>query len=166
MKLKLTFSCAVLLFCLLQIAGALGKPDFSGTWVLDKNRSFSNPAGLDQTLIVVQTGDQIKLEAKIVTERGGQQTVNESYTLDGKETDFTPPGGQPGAKGKRKASWLPEGRGVVIEDTVTSDSPKGPVTSQVARKWTLSADGTTLTVDYFFDDQRGSFEAKRVFVKK
>ena len=166
MKLKLIISCAVTLLCLLQVAAALAKPDFTGTWLMDKNRSFSNPAGLEQTLIVVHTGDQIKLESKLVTTRGGEQTINESYTLDGKETEFTPPGNQPGAKGKRKASWLPEGRGVIIEDTVTSDSPKGPVTSQVMRKWALSADGSTLTVDYYFDDQRGSFEAKRVFIKK
>lgn len=166
MKLKLMISCSVMFFCLVQIAAALAKPDFSGTWVMDKNRSFSNPAGLEQTLIVVHTGDQIKLESKLVTTRGGEQTVNESYTLDGKETEFTPSGAQPGAKGKRKASWLPEGRGIVIEDNVTSDTPKGPVTSLVTRKWTLSADGSTLTVDYYFDDQRGSFEAKRVFVRK
>ena len=166
MKLKLLVNCAVAMLCLVQITTALVKPDFSGTWVMDKNRSFSNPAGLEQTLIVVHTGDQIKLESKLVTTRGGEQTISESYTLDGKETEFTPPGTQPGAKGKRKASWLPEGRGVLIEDNVTSDSPKGPVTSQVMCKWTLSADGSTLTVDYYFDDQRGSFEAKRVFVRK
>ena len=166
MKLKLMISCAVTFLSLSQVAPALAKPDFSGTWVLDKDRSFSNPAGLEQTLIVIHSDDQIKLESKLVTTRGGEQTINESYTLDGKETEFAPPGAQPGAKGKRKASWLPEGRGVVIEDNVTSDSPKGPVTSLVTRKWTLSADGSTLTVDYYFDDQRGSFEAKRVFVKK
>jgi hypothetical protein len=166
MKPNLTITCAVTFLFLLQAAPALAKPDFSGTWLLDKNRSFSSPAGLEQTMIVVHTGDQIKVESKLVTTRGGEQTINESYTLDGKETEFAPPGAQPGAKGKRKASWLPEGRGVVIEDNVTSDSPKGPVTSQVMRKWTLSADGSTLTVDYYFDDQRGSFEAKRVFVKK
>jgi hypothetical protein len=62
--------------------------------------------------------------------------------------------------------WLPDGRGAVIEDVVTSDSPNGPVTRKTTRKWTLSPDGGTLTVDYYFDDQRGSFEAKRVFVKK
>jgi len=42
----------------------------------------------------------------------------------------------------------------------------GQVTRKTTRKWTLSPDGRTLTVDYYFDDQRGSFEAKRVFVKK
>lgn len=165
MKPKLVLSCNVTFLCILQVAFALPKPDFSGTWVLDKNRSFSNPPGLEQTLVIVHTGDQIKLESRQVTARG-EQKINETYTLDGKETEFAPAGAQPGAKGKRKASWLPEGRGVVIEDNITSESAKGPVTQQVARKWTLSPDGGTLTVDYYFDDQRGSFEAKRVFVKK
>src|SRR4029434_7646296 len=104
MKLKLMAICAVTLLCLAQGAAALAKPDFSGTWVMDKDRSFSNPEGLEQTLMVVQTGDQIKLESKLVTTRGGEQTINESYSLDGKETDFTPPappGGQPTATATR-----------------------------------------------------------------
>ena len=82
------------------------------------------------------------------------------------EVEFTPAGTQPGAQGKRKAAWLSDGRRIVIEDVVTSDSPTGPVPRKTTRKWTLSTDGGTLTVDYYFDDQRGLFEAKRVFVKK
>jgi hypothetical protein len=166
MKPKLVIGCAVAVLCLMQIASASSKPDFSGTWVMDTNRSFSNPPGLEQTLVVVHANDQIKVESKLKTQQQGEQAVNETYTLDGKETEFAPPGAQPGAKGKRKAMWLPDGRGAVIEDVVTSDSPNGPVTKKTMRKWTLSPDGSTLTVDYYFDDQRGSFEAKRVFVKK
>jgi len=165
MKPKMVIGCTVAVLCLLQIASALAKPDFSGTWVMDTNRSFSNPAGLEQTMMVAHTNDQIKVESRLKTKQG-EQTINETYTLDGKETEFAPPGAQPGAKGKRKATWLPDGRGAVIEDVVTSDSPNGPVTRKTMRKWTLSRDGSTLTVDYYFDDQRGSFEAKRVFVKK
>lgn len=157
--------CLLISLFLPAVAVAFSKPDFSGTWVMEVNRSFSNPAGLEQTMTVVHSGDQIKVEAKIKT-RQGEQTINETYTLDGRETDFVPPGGQPGAKGKRKAMWLPAWRGVVVDDVVTSDSPSGPVTRKTLRKWTLSPDGQTLTVDYYFDDQRGSFEAKRVFVKK
>jgi hypothetical protein len=40
------------------------------------------------------------------------------------------------------------------------------VTQQITRKWLLSADGNTLTVDYYFDTPRGAFEGKRVFVRK
>jgi len=61
MKLKLMISCAITFVCLLHVAAALAKLDFRGTWVLDKNRSFSNPPGLDQTFIIIHTGDQIKL---------------------------------------------------------------------------------------------------------
>lgn len=163
--MKLNISSVLIFLCFSTVATALAKPDFSGTWLMDVNRSFSNPPGLEQTMTVVHTGDQIKVDARIKTAQG-EQTINETYTLDGKETDFVPPGGQPGAKGKRKAMWLPDGRGAVIDDVVTSDSPKGPVTRKTMRKWTLSPDGKTLTVDYYFDDQRGSFEAKRVFSKK
>jgi hypothetical protein len=115
--------------------------------------------------MVTHTGDEIRLETKLVTAQG-ERVINESYTLTGVELDFTPATTQPGAKGKRKASWLPGGRGILIIDAVTTDSPKGPVTGHTTRKWTISADGSVLTVDYYFDDQRGSFEAKRVFVKK
>ena len=156
-------SSVVFMSCAFLIGFALGSPDFSGTWVMDTNRSFSNPPGLEQTLMVVHANDQIKVESKLKTQQQGEQTINETYTLDGKETEFAPPGAQPGAKGKRKAMWLPDGRGAVIEDIVTSDSPNGQVTRKTTRKWTLSPDGGTLTVDYYFDDQRGSFEAKRVF---
>lgn len=164
MKSKLAIISAFVVFCF-SVAAAATKPNFSGTWVMDTNRSFSNPPGLEQTLMIVHAGDQIKLETKLKTQQG-EQNISEVYNLDGKEADFTPPGAQPGAKGKRKSAWLPDGQRVIIEDVVTTDSPNGPVTRKTTRKWTLSPDGSTLTVDYYFDDQRGSFEAKRVFVKK
>jgi hypothetical protein len=152
------------LLCLMSLGLAANKADFSGKWTLDKDRSFSNPAGLDQTMTITHAGDQVKLEAVVKTARG-QQTVNESYTLDGKEADFKP-AAPPNATGKRKASWLPGGRGVLIEDQTSVD---GKVLSEVKRKWTLSADGKTMTVDYFIDETRGgnamSYESKRVFNK-
>lgn len=164
MKYKLAI-IGIVVGSFISIVVAASKPDFSGTWVMDTNRSFSNPPGLEQTLMVVQTGDQIKLETKVKTQQG-EQNISEVYNLNGAEADFTPPGTQPNAKGKRKSAWLPGGQRIIIEDVITTDSPNGPVTRKVTRKWTLSPDGKTLTVDYYFDDQRGSFEAKRVFAKK
>jgi hypothetical protein len=163
MKHKLLAVCIAALLCSINLAAA--KPNFSGTWVMDKNRSFSNPAGLDQTLTVAHDGDRVKVEAKLVLPQG-ERVINEEYSLDGKGAEFAPPGAPPGAKGKRRAYWLPDGRGIVVEDETTTDSPNGPVTQQTVRKWTLSADGLTLTVDYHFDGPRGGGEAKRVFVKK
>jgi hypothetical protein len=160
MKGKTLVTGLMLTLLVAAILAAAQKPSFSGKWKFDKDRSFSNPSGFDQTMTVTHEGDQVKLEAVVKTARG-EQNINEAYTLDGKEADFTPTN-PPNAKGKRKATWLPNGRGILINDEISAD---GKTVSQVARKWTLSADGKTLTVDYFIDDARGSFETKRVFNK-
>jgi hypothetical protein len=143
------------------ICFSAAKPNFDGRWVLDKEKSFSNPPGLEQTMTITQNGDQIKIEAQLKTKGGGEQNVNETYTLDGKETDFTPQA-PPNAKGKRKASWLPNGQGILITDEISVD---GKTINQITRKWTLSPDSKRLTVNYFFDDQKMSYESRRVFTK-
>ena len=148
------------------IVPAADKPDFSGTWALDKNNSIGLPPGMDQTMTVVQTGDKIELETKLVTAQG-ERVVKDVYTLDGKEAEFTPQGPQgPAGKGKRKAGWLPRGNGIVVNEETTVETDKGPVTQQLTRKWILSPDGTTLTIDMYHDTPRGQFETKRIFVKK
>lgn len=161
MKLKITSSLFVVVLFTCGLCFAGGKPDFSGTWKLEKDKSFSNPPGLEQTLVITQKGDQITLDTDLKTTRGGAQKLTEVYSLDGKEADFTP-AQPPNAKGKRKASWLPNGQGVLVEDEVSVD---GKVVNQVTRKWTLSADGKILTIDYFIDVPQASYESKRVFAK-
>src|SRR5262245_41985249 len=134
------------------------KPDFSGTWVMDTSRSFSNPAGLEQTMTITQDGDKISLEAKLKTQQG-ERTVNEQYMVNGQEVAFSPPPAPDGktVSGKRTASWLPDNRGMLVVDVVGDQT--------TTRKWSLSADSSILTVDYFFDTPRGNFESKRVFAK-
>ncbi|HJU53867.1 MAG TPA: hypothetical protein VJ715_04820 [Pyrinomonadaceae bacterium] len=141
-------------------------PDFSGSWALDRSRSIGMPPGMDQTMTVVQTGDKIELETKLITAQG-ERVVKDAYKLDGKETEFTPQGPQgPAGKGKRTAKWLPRGNGIVVSEESTVPTDKGPVTSQLVRKWILSPDGTTLTIDMYHDTPNGSFETKRIFIRK
>jgi hypothetical protein len=168
-RLCVRFFCSIIgLTGILNFGGfafAAEKPNFTGTWVFDQNKSYGFPQGLEQTMTITHTGDQIKLEARQKSVRG-EFDFNESYTLDAKEGEFTPQQQGPDAKGKRKAYWLPNNKGILIEDTITTNSPEGPKTQLITRKWLLSPDGQTLTVDYYFDGPRGSFESKRVFVKK
>ena len=164
MKRKTSVSILAVL-CIWCLGLAMGKPNFSGTWVLDKDKSFSNQPGLEQTMTITHTGEVIKLEGKQKSVRG-EFDLNETYTLDGKESEFTPQQQGPTAKGKRKASWLPNDKGILVEDEITSESANGPTTQHIARKWRLSTDGLALTIDYFIDGPRGSFESKRVFTKK
>ena len=143
---------------------AAAKADFSGTWQLDKNNTEGLPPGMDQIMTVVQTGDKLSLETRLITDEG-EQVVADSYTLDGKETEFTPktPGGQSG-KGKRTAKWTADG--LEVTETSTFDGPQGPVNVQMQRKWVLSADGKTLKIELIAEGPQGTQQIKRTFIKK
>jgi len=148
------------------IAYAAAKPNFSGSWTMDRGRSFGLPGDMNQTLTINQKDDQIELETKLI-QPNNERTVKDTYTLDGKEYDFTPPvpPNQPPAKGKRTAVWLPGDRGIQVTDVTTVETPKGPVTTQTVRKWTLSGQGE-LVIDMYVDNPNISYEAKRIFIKK
>ena len=159
MKLKMLLASFALLLCVTGFAMSGEKADLSGTWVLDKDKSFSNGPGFEQTMTFTHTGEKVKLAAKQKTPRG-EVDINEEYTLDGKEVEFAP-ANPPNAKGKRKATWLSNGRGILVEDEIVD----GQTTRRTSRKMTLSPDGKVLTIDYFIDDSGRSFELKRVFNK-
>lgn len=147
------------------IAAAAAKPNFSGTWTMDRARSFGLPGDMNQTLTVTQKDDQIEVETKLI-QPNNERTVKDTYILDGKEYDFTPavPPNAPPAKGKRTSVWLPGDRGIQVTDVTTAETPKGPVTTQTVRKWTMS--NGELVVDMYIDNPNVSYEAKRIFIKK
>ena len=148
------------------LAFAATKPNFSGTWTMDRARSFGLPANMNQTLTVTQKEDQIELETKLI-QPDNERVVKDTYILDGKEHEFTPqvPPNQPPAKGKRTAIWLPGDKGIQVTEVTTSETPKGTVTTQVVRKWTISGQGE-LVIDMYVDNPNMSYEAKRIFKKQ
>lgn len=160
-------SCA----CAPDVASAsvVDKPNFTGAWTMDRARSFGLPANMTQTMTVTQKDDQIDVETKLI-QPGNERTQKDTYVLDGKEHEFTPPTppAQPNQppptppKGKRTSSWLPSGNGITVTDVTTAQTEKGPVTSQVVRKWTITSQGE-LVIDMYIDNANGSYEAKRIF---
>ena len=159
-------AASVLIALSLVAASAAMKADFSGKWTMDKAKSEGVPPGMEQTMTVTQTGDKIDLETKI-TGPMGERVVKDSYTADGKETDFTPQGPQ-GAigKGKRTAKWTADGAGLEVSETATIDGPNGQEEVSATRKWTLAPDGKTLTIELTFRGSEVSQTSKRVFVKQ
>lgn len=147
------------------IASAANKPNFAGSWTMDRARSFGLPGNMTQTMTVTQKDDQIDVETKLI-QPGNERVQKDTYILDGKEHEFqppTPPNAQaPPPKGKRTASWLPSGNGITVTDVTTAETPKGPVTTQIVRKWTISTQGE-LIIDMYVDNPNVSYEAKRIF---
>ena len=152
------------------LAFAANKPNFSGTWTMDRARSFGMPGDMTQILTITQTDDKIEIETKII-QPNNERTVKDTFFLDGKEHEFTPPtpanapAGQTPPKGKRTASWLPGDTALTVTDITTAQTPQGETTTQNVRKWAINAQGE-LVVDSYFDGPRGSFEAKRIFKKQ
>lgn len=144
------------------------KPDFSGSWTMDRARSFGMPGNMNQTMSVTQFGDEIQVETKLI-QPGNERSQKDTYILDGKERDFTPPAppnspaNAPPPKGKRTAYWMPGNKGILVDDVTTAETPNGPTVTKVTRKWTLS--NGELVIDMYVDNPNVSYEAKRVFKK-
>ena len=149
------------------MALAATKPNFSGTWTMDRARSFGLPPDMNQVLTITHKDDTIEVETKII-QTNNERTLKDTFILDGKEHEFqppSPPGGQPPPKGKRTASWLPGQTGITVTDVTTAQTPKGEVTTQNLRKWTINTQGE-LVIDMYVDNPNISYEAKRIFKKQ
>lgn len=149
------------------VASAANKPNFAGSWTMDRARSFGLPGNMTQTMTVTQKDDQIEVETKLI-QPGNERIQKDTYVLDGKEHEFSPPvpanapPNTPAPKGKRTSNWLPSGNGITVTDVTTAETPKGPVTTQIVRKWTISTQGE-LIIDMYVDNPNVSYEAKRIF---
>lgn len=145
-------------------SAAQGK--FSGTWTLDKNASEGLPPGMDQVMTVVQTGEKLSIETKLMSDQG-EQVVPDSYILNGQEVDFTPPtpGGGSG-KGKRTSKLGADGNTIEVSESATFETPDGTANVKATRKWTLSPDGKTLKIDMTVEGPNGTQVFKRTFVRK
>jgi len=163
-KLLIT-SLATLALSIFAIA-ATTKPNFSGTWTMDRARSFGMPGDMTQVLTITQKEDQLEVETKIIQPKN-ERTVKDTIIIDGKEHEFTPPAppGQTPPKGRRTANWLPNDLGITVTDVTTAQTPKGEVTTQNLRKWTINSQGE-LVIDSYVDNPSVSYEAKRIFKKQ
>lgn len=166
--LRRIWLCATVAIVLASVAlGQTQKPNFDGAWAMDRVRSFGLPADMQQSMTVKHVGEKIEIETKLTTTKG-ETVLSDTFLIDGQVHDFIPQGNSgpiPNSKGKRKANWLPNGRGIVVDEVSTIENEKGTVTNRLTPKWTIASDGE-LIIDLFYDLPHVSFEAKRIFVKR
>ncbi len=119
-------------------AWAQSKPDFSGTWTVNAEKSDPPPQGgggrgPGGPITIKQTATELSITSE---GRQGPQTL--TYKLDG--TESTNPG-RGGMEVKSKAKW--DGSTLVIETTM--DMNGTPMTSSVKRR--LDNDGKDMIVE-------------------
>lgn len=153
---------------------AQGTPNFSGTWILDKEKSNSmgtrssvqSGAGsqIETSLIIKQEGVNLFITRKI--SRGDQSAIQEiKYATDG--ADSRNPGlGMGGQEVVSKSHW--EGNKLVTEWSQTRKAPEGENTMKTREICFLSDDGKVLTIETtnLGSLMGGSMTRKEIFNKK
>jgi len=114
-----------------SMAAAQTKPDFSGAWKMNREKSKFAGGGPDNILIKIDHKEPTFTEEWSMSTPEGARSFQAKYTTDGKETEQE----VMGQTAKTSAKW--EGDALVIEFK-TADS-------FFKRKITLSADGKTMT---------------------
>jgi hypothetical protein len=122
---------AIICLCALT-AAAQTKPDFSGVWKMNKEKSkFASDEGPSGLLIKIDHKEPALTEEWSMSTSDGDRSFQAKYTIGGQETEQM----VMGRTAKTSAKW--EGDALVIEFK-TDDS-------LFKRKITLSADGKTMT---------------------
>jgi hypothetical protein len=170
-SLSASLLTALLASCLLTPAaagdgkkGAKSRPDFSGTWRLDRARSDFGPfedkplAKADATLVVEHEGAELKIR-RTLSLNGREEVKEFAYYTDGRgETNQATLGV---GEVRSKTRW--DGDRVVSEARITRRGQGGPYELNVTQRWQLSSDGKTLTDTTHVSNQTGEQQVKLVY---
>ena len=142
-------------------AAAQAKPNLSGTWKLNLQKSDLGQYAPDsETYTVTQTAGEIK----VAIASAGQFAMNYTFSakLDGSDTPIAAdafPADSPFKILTSKAEW--KDGGLVITQTTSFQDSKGTLVST----YTLSNDGKTLTKATHIVFDQGAFDSKSVYDK-
>jgi len=159
MSARILTVAAVLTSFALHSAVGQAKPNFSGSWKMNMEKSDPMGGGggggggmTMGALVITQTATELSTEQSF-----GEQVRKATYYLDGRES--TNPGGR-GGETKSKARW--EANSLIIEST--SMMGENLVTTKSVR--TLSDDGKTMTVVTTRPGPNGETTRKTVYDKQ
>ena len=140
-----------------NMAIAADKPDFSGSWKMDADKSVFGPMPPPTSMTrTVDHKDPVLSVATVSSGPQGDQNTTFKYSTDGKETTNSMMGNDV----KSTASW--EGKTLVIKSAANF----GGADYKLTNKWTLSDDGKTLTDLLGISGAQGDFEITYVLVKQ
>ncbi|SPF42622.1 exported hypothetical protein [Syntrophobacter sp. SbD1] len=159
MKRKVIF-IALLILAITNFSFALGTPDFSGTWVLNPEKSDT---GLERpgagklptqtiTLVIKQTGTTLSVERKT-----SDEAATVIFKLDGTESTNKAPNGK---DIKSTSTWV--GSTLVTKSTMVMDE----MTEQVTVVRSLSADGKVMTIQVTRQTPRGEIKQTLIYNKQ
>ncbi len=134
-----------------------GKPNFSGTWDLqvDKSDFGPMPGPQAQTTVIEHKDPKLKVTSKSKSDRG-ERTVERTLTTDGQENTNE----VAGAQWKSKTRW--------VENELVTESQFEAQGAKIQMKdhWKLSDDAKTFTVERALSSEMGEAAQKLIYTKK
>jgi hypothetical protein len=139
-----------------------GKVNFSGTWVLNAEKSTQPEGGGGMRMgggnfVAKQEANLLTVDRTRTNQNGETVTTNMKYTLDGKESVNTSERGD----SKSVATWSTDGKTLNILTTRTTQYGDMKTTEV----WTLP-DAKTISVVTTYTTQDGDRTAKMIYDKK
>lgn len=155
-KVLSLFALFVFLFCTLLVQ-AQDKPNFSGEWKLDPDKSDFGPAPIPEKYIRKVKHEDPKLSfTQVQTGPEGEQQTDVTCTTDGKECENN----VRGIETKSTATW--EGKDLLMNTNIEVQGMK----IGMKDKWTLSEDGKMLVETLHLVTPQGEFDMKLVLNKQ
>ena len=134
-------------------------PDFSGKWILDPAKSEQGPLTPQaMSYTVQQRGSQITADRTITTP-AGESTAHLVFGVDGKPWKNEWKQGATTVVGSSTLSW--EEATLIIKTLISADGQE----IQQTDRWTLGADGKTVTVQRSIETGGQSLSARVVMNK-
>jgi hypothetical protein len=148
----------VFIAALASLAPAADKPNFSGNWVLDADKSNFGPMPAPTTMTRKVDHNDPAMTVEQATTGGaqGDQQATMKYSTDGKETTNNMMGNDV------KSTCVWEGNALVVK--MAADF--GGTEIKITDKWTLSDDGKVLTDLMHLALPQGEFDITYVMNKK
>ncbi len=147
------------------------KPNFSGTWSFNQQKSElgqpsgqggQRPFGMGGTLTIKQAGNTLTVQRE-TSRQGETRTFSSNYTLDGKESANTSGRGS----SKSTAVWSSDNKSLTITTISTFEFDNQRRESKSVEVWTLADGGKSLVINTTRSMQQGGErKTKLVYDKK
>lgn len=167
MKSKFILSGLMGLLFVFTIGSSIASAqNFTGTWAIDKSRSTDLPPATEISMSIVQGGSKVTVSQSFVSSNG-QENFKDTFVLNGKAQQVMLDGpNKTRAKGKRMARKIDGGFESVDEGAFNLQGMPQPITVKTERKWQLSPDGRTMTLEITRTTGMGTRQSRRVFTKR
>lgn len=148
---------ALLVLCCLAVAtqtvGLQARPDVTGAWKMNPQKSKFGPSGGPSAITISFDQKEALLTETLSLVEDAEETLNLTYSTDGKETQND----ASGTGVKSTARW--KGPVLIIDWKLSNGN-------EFTRKFTVSEDGKTMTVAVHHSRQNGEFDETVVFEKQ